>query len=133
MEEGLLTSWLKAMIQASGLSQAELARKAGVGQAQISRFLSEDPKSARTINLDTADKLFRVVEPEYLNQFKEGKESAERMVKYTELVEKEYARMRGRRDELARIAGMLADAQAVILEVLGVQPPLDDLQEEQSD
>lgn len=127
MEEGQLTGWLKAMIKLSGLSQAELARKSGVAQAQISRFLSDSPKEARTINLDTADKLFRIVEPEYLEHFKAARERAERLVEMTENIEEQYARLREKRADLVRIAGTLTDAQDVILEVLGVLPEAQDL------
>jgi transcriptional regulator with XRE-family HTH domain len=115
------------MIKASGLSQAELQRRSGVGQAQISRFLSDHAETARTINLDTADKLFRVVEPDYLDHFKGGAERAQNLVKIVEKLESEYARLRAKRDDLADIAKSLAGAQDVILEVAGILESFPDL------
>ena len=48
-------------IRASRLTQLELAKLSGVDQGTLSRFLSEEMESRRTLSLPTADKLCRVL------------------------------------------------------------------------
>lgn len=54
----------KRILQAiadSGMTQLELADKSGVDQPTLSRFLSEDPETRRTITLPVADRLCRAL------------------------------------------------------------------------
>ena len=48
-------------IKATGLSQSELARLAGVNQGTLSRFLADNVAERRTLSLPTADKLCQVL------------------------------------------------------------------------
>jgi len=48
-------------IKATGLSQSELARLAGVNQGTLSRFLADNSVGRRTLSLPTADKLCRIL------------------------------------------------------------------------
>ncbi len=58
---GHLTEWLRERIKATGLSHAQLAKRSGVAQAQISKFMN----AGTTLNLSTVDKLLPHVDAEF--------------------------------------------------------------------
>lgn len=54
---GRLSESLREAIRDCGLSQAEIAKRAGIDQSQLSRFLSGD----RSLRLDTVDRVASVL------------------------------------------------------------------------
>jgi transcriptional regulator with XRE-family HTH domain len=87
--DGPLTRWLLEKIRACGMSQAQLARSAGVSQSQISRFMTDDPDDWQSLNLETVDRLIPVLDDVYAQRLDAERDNIALTEAYAERLQKQ--------------------------------------------
>jgi plasmid maintenance system antidote protein VapI len=58
---GILAGHLRRSIEGCGLSQYEIAKRAGIAPQQLYRFMNE----GKTLTIDTVDKILRVIDENF--------------------------------------------------------------------
>ena len=103
LDHGPMTKWLIEQIRDSDISQAKLAEKVGISQAQLSRFLTKKPGSFQSIRLKTADKIVKALQADVRDMMKEKADLLAGLSATVGRMREEIEYWRGERDKLHEI------------------------------